>query len=142
MFIAFVNDQLSWVGKPWRDIITEILATLAVNGQSDKTFLNKAIAIIGCIMTGGINDVRDHFQRFWNEVHKTLAFKENKEWIDNLVNEGYNIFDIHDPLGASDSEGFSAFYDMETLTNSDSHLDKHLYEFIVTTLTHVPGLSL
>lgn len=26
--------------------------------------------------------------------------------------------------------------------NSDSHLDKNLYEFIVTTLTHVPGLSL
>lgn len=96
-------------------------------------------------MTGGVNDVSDHFKSFgnevktfkWNddakiefkyladklggripyeEVQKTLAFKENKEWIDNLVKEGYNIFDIHDPLGANITEGFSAFYDMETLT--------------------------
>jgi hypothetical protein len=49
-------------------------------------------------------------------VISTLAYKENKEWAERIVREGYNIFDIRDPLGANITEGFSPFYDIEKIT--------------------------
>lgn len=52
----------------------------------------------------------------YDEIIKTKAYAENKEWAERIRDLGYNIFDIGDPTGANVSEGFSAFYDIEQLT--------------------------
>lgn len=119
---------------PWTHKIFEVHEGVS----SDK------IAVIGRKMQGGVNDVANHLRRNgvdvetfnwtdeakkdwdrlktfyggripYDEVTKTLAYKENKEWAERIVREGYTIFDIRDPLGANLIEGYSAFYDIETL---------------------------
>ncbi len=106
---------------------------------------NGKIAVVGRKMVGGVNDVADHLKKHlvevetfrwsddakenWKEVKKlyqneripyekvidTLGYRENKEWAERIVREGYTIFDIRDPLGANVTEGFSAFYDIENI---------------------------
>ena len=52
----------------------------------------------------------------YSDVVDSLAFKENKKWAEDLLEKGYNIYDIGDPVGANIKEGYSAFYDIETMT--------------------------
>ena len=49
----------------------------------------------------------------FEEVKKTFGYDENKEWAEKLVREKYTIIDMGDPLGKSESEGLSAFYEIE-----------------------------
>jgi hypothetical protein len=49
----------------------------------------------------------------YEEVKKTLAYVENKQWAEDLLKKGYTIFDIGDPKLANYTQGLSAFYDLE-----------------------------
>ncbi|WP_299462076.1 Hint domain-containing protein [uncultured Microscilla sp.] len=49
----------------------------------------------------------------YDEVQKTLAFKQNKDWAEALKAQGYTVIDIGNPNRLTDK---SAFYDMEKFT--------------------------
>lgn len=126
------------------DAVKTLPDNLKIRAIKEGTDPSK-VAIVGRKMKGGVNDVAKHFIKNGIEVEtfkwsknaelemlkltekyggrapydvvvETLAFKENKQWAEGLLEKGYNIYDIGDPLGANVFEGFSPFYDIETIT--------------------------
>jgi hypothetical protein len=118
------------------------LKIVGIKSGTDPT----KIAIIGRKMQGGVLEVADHFKskgakvetfnwsseaedRFYElansypnriipykKVLETQAYAENRAWAERLVKEGYNVYDIRDPLMRNQIDGYSAFYDIETMT--------------------------